>query len=95
MNKRVDHIVCRKLSHFLCCIWKEVIDNVIYSLFDLKYQINRCGLFAPSEWGRSLEYRLFPLSPEDPWNSLAPRSDPVLLFALTTCGVTSPPIQVK
>ncbi|KAL4238418.1 hypothetical protein ACF0H5_003126 [Mactra antiquata] len=66
----------------------------IISLFDLKYQINRCGLLAPSEWGRTLEHRLHPLSTSDPWFQLAPPIDPQLLFAVTTCCVSSPPIQV-
>ncbi|XP_052767439.1 zinc finger FYVE domain-containing protein 26-like isoform X2 [Mya arenaria] len=66
----------------------------IISLFDLKYQINRAGLPAPSEWGRALEHRLHPLDPCDPWMTLGPSPNSQLLFATTSCCASSPPVQV-
>ena len=66
----------------------------IFSLFELKYIINRSSLLAPSEWGRILEHRLLNLDFSDPWYQLAPSPDPRLLFAVTTCCVSSAPIQV-
>ncbi|XP_053395117.1 zinc finger FYVE domain-containing protein 26-like [Mercenaria mercenaria] len=64
------------------------------SIFDLRYQINRCGLLAPSEWGKTLENRLHPLDESDPWCQLAPHVNPQLLFTVTSCSVSAPPLQV-
>lgn len=64
------------------------------SLFDLRYQISRSGLPAPSEWGRMLKQRLHPLDDLDPWSDLGPSPDPLLLFTTTSCCVSSPPVQV-
>lgn len=66
----------------------------VVSLFELKYIINRCGLLPPSECGKVLEHRLQSLDTSDPWYQLAPSPDPQMLFAMTACCLSSPPIQV-
>ena len=69
--------------------------DLFYSLFDLRYQINRAGLMAPSEWGRMLEHRLHPIDELDPWYVLGPSPDPLFLFTTTCCCLSSPPVQVQ
>ncbi|KAJ8309027.1 hypothetical protein KUTeg_013901 [Tegillarca granosa] len=66
----------------------------VISFFDLRYIINRNGLIAPLEFDGLLQNCLYEIDTMDPWYKYIPPPEPRLLFTLTSCSQSSPPVQM-
>ncbi|KAK3093553.1 hypothetical protein FSP39_017239 [Pinctada imbricata] len=64
------------------------------SLFDVKYIMNHSGLPPPTEFDGILSSRIYEVPADDTWTKFIPKTEPCLLFLLTTCAQSSPPVQV-